>query len=156
MGRRASTTDATATRPESDVTDDVRRHLRFGWWALLCFLTLGIVLEVMHGFKIQWYLRTDNETRRLLWTLTHAHGVLLALVNIAFAVTVRNLEPGPSRWRRVASPCLMGATALLPTGFFLGGLHFFEGDAGVGIILVPIGAALLFVGVLLTGIGASR
>ncbi len=27
-----------------------RRHLRFGWWSLLVFLTLGIALESLHGF----------------------------------------------------------------------------------------------------------
>jgi hypothetical protein len=26
-----------------------RRHLRYGWWSLLFFLTLDIVLESFHG-----------------------------------------------------------------------------------------------------------
>ena len=59
----------------------VRRHLRFGWWSVLVFLTLGTALEVMHGFKVDWYLNVANETRRLMWTLAHAHGVLLGLVH---------------------------------------------------------------------------
>ena len=29
-----------------------RRHHLIGWWALLLFLTLGIALETLHGFKI--------------------------------------------------------------------------------------------------------
>ena len=64
------------------------RHVRFGWWSLLCFLTLGIVLEVFHALKVGWYLEPAFESRRLLWTLGHAHGTLLALVNIVFGVTV--------------------------------------------------------------------
>ena len=38
-----------------------RHHLRFGWWSLLVFLSLGIALETLHGFKIGWYLDVANE-----------------------------------------------------------------------------------------------
>ena len=41
------------------------RHLRFGWWSLLVFATLGLVLESLHGFKVRAYLDVSNETRRL-------------------------------------------------------------------------------------------
>ena len=57
------------------------RNLRFGWWSLLVFLCVGAVLEALHGFKIGWYVDVGNETRRLMFTLAHAHGTLLALVN---------------------------------------------------------------------------
>lgn len=138
----------------NDVSSDalVRRHLRFGWWAILCFLVLGIALEGMHGFKLGFYLDVSNETRRLMWTLAHAHGVLIGLVNLGFAATVR-LAPNPSpRWRHVASPCLRGANVLLPAGFLLGGIVVYGGDPNLAILLVPVGAALLFVGVLLTAL----
>src|SRR5882672_2928007 len=69
----------------------VRRHLKVGWWALLVFLTAGLVLEALHGFKIGAYLNVSNETRRLMWTLAHAHGALLGLVNLGFAATARIL-----------------------------------------------------------------
>ena len=40
--------------------DDQQRlivfHLRVGWWSLLIFLTLGLILEGMHGLKVGWYL----------------------------------------------------------------------------------------------------
>jgi len=71
----------------------VSRHLRFGWWSLLVFLTLGIALDAMHGFKLGWYLDTVNETRRLMFTLAHAHGTLLGLIHLGFAATLRAL-PG--------------------------------------------------------------
>ena len=124
--------------------------MRFGWWSLLCFLTLGIVLESLHGFKVGWYLDVANETRRFLWTLAHAHGVLLSLVNLAFAVTLPHLAADTVRLARLASPCLMGATLFLPGGFLLGGVVIHGGDPGLGILLVPVGALLLFVSVLLT------
>ena len=100
---------------------DATLHLRFGWWALLAFLCLGIGLEALHGFKIRFYLDVSNEARRLLWTLAHAHGVLLALVNIAFALSLRAFPDLAAQPLAIASRCLIGAAVLLPVGFFLGG-----------------------------------
>jgi hypothetical protein len=39
---------------------------------------------------------------------------------------------------------LIWAAILLPVGFFLGGIVIYDGDPGLGVWLVPIGAALLF------------
>ena len=119
------------------------RHLRFGWWTLLVFLSLGIVLEVFHGFKVGWYLDGSNETRRLMWTLGHAHGTLLALVNIAFGATVAMLPGLSARQRPWVSGCLLAATVLIPGGFILGGAVIQAGDPGVGIVLLPLGAVFL-------------
>src|SRR6266571_7488083 len=68
------------------------RNLRFGWWSLLVFLSLGGALETLHGFKIGWYLDVGNEMRRLMFTLAHAHGTLLAVVNIIAGLTARKVE----------------------------------------------------------------
>jgi hypothetical protein len=130
----------------------VRRHLRAGWWSLLVFLTAGLVLEALHGFKVGEYLNVANETRRLMWTLAHAHGTLLGLVNLAFAGTLRLLPSWPESQRHFASASLLAATGLMPAGFFLGGLFFYSGDPGMGIVLVPLGGTLLFVAVLLTAL----
>ena len=142
----------------NDPTVLTRGHLRLGWWALLIFLTLGLVLEAFHGFKVGAYLKVSNETRRLMWTLAHAHGTLLALVNIGFALTVRLLPEWAARERGIASVCLRGATLLMPAGFFLGGVFVYSGDPGLGIVLVPIGGLMLFVAVFLTacGVGSFR
>ena len=118
--------DLTPTAAEAATATYLRRHLRFGWWSLLCFLTLGIVLESLHGFKVGWYLDVANETRRFMWTLAHAHGVLLSLVNLAFAVSLPHLAADTVRLARLASPCLMGATLFLPGGFLLGGVVIVE------------------------------
>jgi len=133
---------------------DPRRHLRIGWWMLLISLSLGIVLESLHGFKVGWYLDVTNETRRLLWTLAHAHGTLLGLLHIAFAATLG--VGGLSSWRcRLTSVCLIAAGVLLPGGFFLGGFGIQGGDPGLGILLVPAGAAALLCGVLLMAIALT-
>lgn len=54
----------------------------------MLFIVLGIALETMHAFKVGSYLNAGNEIRRLMWTLAHAHGTLLALVHLAFGATV--------------------------------------------------------------------
>jgi hypothetical protein len=120
-----------------------RRHLQIGWWSLLVFATLGLVLESLHGFKVRMYLDVSNETRRLMWTLAHAHGTLLGAVNVLFGLTVRVAPSMAEARQQFVSRLLVGATILLPSGFFLGGVSFYAGDPGLGILLLPVGAALL-------------
>ncbi len=136
-------------KPASPTPSLGDRHLRFGWWALLLFLTLGIVLEGLHGFKARFYLDVTSTTRRFMWTLAHAHGTLLALINLVFAASLPRLMEGDAHKLadrlRSASAALILATVLLPGGFFLGGVIFYGGDPGLGVLLVPPGAvALLF------------
>lgn len=133
-----------AIRP-SELDRLAAQHTRFGWWALLVFLSMGIVLEFLHAFKLGIYM--DVKTRQHMWTLAHAHGTLLALVQLAFAASIPRLNAADTRWRQIASPCLHGATLTLPTGFFLGGIYLYSGDPGLGILLVPVGALLLLVAV---------
>jgi hypothetical protein len=142
---RADTT-GTAERASAS-TSLVARHVRLGWLALLVFLTLGIALEAMHGFKVAWYMNVANETRRFMWTLAHAHGTLLGLVQLGYAFTLRELELEAQPGARIDSACLNAATVLLPGGFFLGGVMVYGGDPGVGILLVPVGALLLLAAV---------
>ncbi len=144
---------AKQVEPRTEVEADVvQRHLRFGWWSMLVFLTLGIVLEVLHGFKIDWYLNVANETRRFMWTLAHAHGTLVALINIAFAATAQRSDLRKQLNGSWISPCLIGAGIALPGGFFLGGLFIYAGDPGLGILLVPVGAIMLLFAVLMVAL----
>ena len=125
------------------------RHYAWGWRTLLFFLTLGLLLEVLHGLKVDWYLSTSMATRRHMWTLAHAHGALLGLVNIAFAAYVpwRLEKQGPVHpW---TSPTLILATLLLPGGFLLAGIDIYGGDPGIGIFLAPLGGVFLLIAVYL-------
>lgn len=133
-----------------------RRHLAIGWWSLLLFLSVGFFLEILHGFKVGWYLNVGNEIRRLMLTLAHAHGTLFSLVHLAFAFTCR-AYPGPAPdWQRLASPLLSSATILLPGGFFLGGIWIYDGDPGLGIFLAPVGALVFFMAIVIVAKGVSR
>lgn len=123
---------------------------------MLVFLSLGIVLEVFHAFKVQWYLSVAYETRRLMFTLAHAHGTLLSLMHIAFGCTLLLLQP-PGSWKRT-SRCLTWSSLLIPGGFLLGGVVIFRGtgDPGIGILLLPVGAVLLLIAVYQTARGIGR
>lgn len=133
-----------------------RKHLRFGWWSLLVFLSLGVVLEAFHGFKIGYYLDVSNDARRLSFRLGHAHGTLLSLVHVAFALTLASRfapKKGPAER---ASQLLVAATLLLPGGFLLGGLFAHGGDPGAGVFLVPLGALALFFAVMAIAKNVAR
>ena len=147
--------DEASAADDREPIDLGRRHVRFGWWSLLAFLTLGGVLEALHGFKAGWYLDVPNETRRLMWTLAHAHGTLISLINIVYGLTAWTV-PGPGAGLAAASRFLLAANILLPMGFFAGGLFFHAGDPGLGILLVPVGAVALFLGVLLAARATSK
>lgn len=120
----------------------IQQHLRFGWSGLLVFAILGVALEVLHAWKVGAYLGVNHETRRLMWTLAHAHGIGLSLLQIAFAASLQLMATPPSV---LTSRLLNAATALVPLGFFLGGVNTFEADPGFGILLVPVGALALLV-----------
>ena len=132
-----------------DTRNLIHTHFKWGWIMLLVFLTLGFFLEVLHGFKAGFYLDASNETRRLLWTLAHAHGTLFSLVHLPFATYLNTRVDWPRGRLKPASRSLMGGTILLPVSFFLSGLYIYDGDPGLFIYLAPFGALLLLVAVFL-------
>ena len=136
------------------IKKNAHRNLRFGWWSLLVFLSVGGALETLHGFKIGWYVDVGNETRRLMFTLAHAHGTLLALINIAAGLTARKVDR--FELRSSVSFALIWAAILLPAGFFLGGIVTYDGDPGLGVWLVPVGAILLFYSVARIALDLSK
>ncbi|MEM6456355.1 MAG: hypothetical protein AAF772_14770 [Acidobacteriota bacterium] len=123
-----------------------RAAMRFGWAAASAFLFFGIGLELLHFVKAPFYV--DVHMRREMWTLAHAHGVLIALFTIVYAA----IAPGvvPRATARVRASWLLRIGALLvPVGFLAGGVGSAEGDPSLGIVLVPIGATLVLLAFLL-------
>jgi hypothetical protein len=117
-------------------------NVRAGLWALLLFACLGLALEAFHGFKLRFYLDVDNETRRLLWRLSHAHGALLGIVNVVYGLAARTF---PRLDDALAGRALLAALVLLPLGFLLGGASARGGDPGATIgLAVAGGVALVF------------
>jgi hypothetical protein len=127
----------------------ISRHMCIGWCTLVVSIAFGIALELMHAYKLAAYLDVGNETRRLMWTLAHAHGVGLGLINIAYAATLHAVLRASSRALGLASLLCAWATLLVPGGFALGGVVTYGGDPSVGVFLVPIGALMLWVAVVI-------
>ncbi len=116
------------------------RHLRAGCLTLFFFATLGTLLELLHALKLPWYLGVASETRRFMWTLAHAHGAGLGLLNLALAAVCPLLpRPLPAS----ASTALVAGTILVPGGFLVGGCFVHGGDPGLGASLIPPGALLV-------------
>ena len=99
-----------------------RNHLKWGWAALFFAIVGGIALESLHAFKAEMLLGVDQETTRLMWRLAHAHGALLGVVNILYALTNHH-KPLELKQGKAVSTALIMATILLPGGFLLGGDH---------------------------------
>jgi hypothetical protein len=117
-------------------------NLRAGFLALFVFASLGLLLETLHGFKLGFYLDVDQETRRMLWRLGHAHGTLLGLLNVGYALAA---NAWPKLADRLAERALVTALLLMPLGFLLGGAFAKGGDPGVSVALAAAGGvALLF------------
>ncbi len=134
-----------STEPQEDSL--ARRHVLVGFAALALFVLLGALLEGLHAFKVDAYLNVAHETRRMMLRLAHAHGTLIALVNIGFGLTVRAF---PEVGSKLAGSALFAALALVPLGFALGGVGAHGGDPGALVLLVPGGALALVVGLALT------
>ena len=110
-----------------------------GWISLAIWIVFGLLVEGLIGFRSPALL--DDSVRREMFRLAHAHGTLLNLVLIIAAICARLELIGLGE---VASLGLRVAVVLLPLGFLLGGVWHFKDDPGIAIVLVPIGALLLF------------
>jgi GNAT superfamily N-acetyltransferase len=146
--------------PKSPTPPDLgtvsRRQLRFGFYGLLAFVSLGVLLEAFHGFKLGFYLDVENEARRLSLRLAHAHGALLSLLHVVCALVTSSANAPPAAAAARSFSLLAAATVLLPGGFLLGGLFSHDGDPGLGILLVPFGAVLLFSAILVMARGVGK
>lgn len=99
--------------------DYAPRYLQIGWWSLLVFAMLGLVLESLHRFKVRLYRHVSSDIRRLMWTPAHAHGALAGAINVRFGLMLRVSPSIADARQHLASRLLIGATMLLPLGFFL-------------------------------------
>jgi len=114
------------------------RLIRQGWISLALWITFGVLLEGLIGFRTPSYL--DDGVRREMFRMAHAHGTLLNLILIGAAICAR-LDM--IRLGRMTSLGLCTAAILLPAGFLFGGLWHFKDEPGPAILLVPIGAIVL-------------
>jgi peptidoglycan/LPS O-acetylase OafA/YrhL len=116
------------------------RHLRLSLGLLAVFLAMGLWLEAMIGLRLGGW--ADDDLRREFLRLGHAHGGLLALVNLALAWALERLKT-PTAWaRRIRGAAWIGAL-LVGAGFVAGGLLHGPTDPGMPVLIVPAGALML-------------
>lgn len=140
-----------AAEPSADSI--ARRHVRAGFVAMAFFVVVGAVLEGLHAFKVPGYVDPEGEVRRLLLRLGHAHGALLAVVNVVHGLVVRAF---PEAARAIGSAAHLAALVLLPAGFLLGAWGASGGDPGAAIALAPAGALALVVALVTTARALGR
>lgn len=131
-----------------------RRARRFGWTALTAWALVGLTLEAMHGFKVSGYL--DDEVTRLLLRLAHAHGVGLAIVTLVHGTSGAPLFAERMDGGQRVGTLLRAGALLVPLGFAAGVIAHPESDPGLGILLVPVGAACLIAALAWTALRALR
>lgn len=116
------------------------RHLRLSIALAAVFLAMGLWLEAMIGLRAAGWV--DDPLRREFLRLGHAHGGLLALLNLGLGLALARLAT-PEAWARpIRVAALLGAL-LVGGGFVAGGLTHGPTDPGLPVLVVPAGALLL-------------
>jgi hypothetical protein len=133
---KSKTNAPVATKPAASVSP-ADRLLRQGWASIAVWMSLGLLLEGLIGYKIPAYL--NDPQRRELFRLGHTHGTLLGLVLIVAALVLQRRPDVP----KAALAALRIGAVLMPAGFFVAGIWHTESDPGLAIWLVPPGALLV-------------
>ena len=99
------------------------RLLRQGWVSVAVWMSVGLLLEGLLGYKIPAYL--NDPQRRELFRLAHTHGTLLGILLIVAALVLARGVTAPT----LAVPALRIGAVLMPVGFFIAGIwHKFTRD----------------------------
>ncbi|MGA9771387.1 MAG: hypothetical protein WBV94_20305 [Blastocatellia bacterium] len=132
-----------AENPQPVTTDYGDRMIFQGWLSVAIWMSVGLLLEGLLGYKIPAYL--NDPQRRELFRLAHTHGTFLGLVLVAAALCAERYE---SQIPRIARMALKTGSILMPVGFLLAGIWHPEGDPGPAIWIVPPAALMLIFGVI--------
>jgi hypothetical protein len=116
------------------------RHLRLALVVLAVFLCLGLWLEAMYGVRARGFM--EDPLRREFLRLGHAHGGLLALLNLGLAFVMHRLAT-PENWARLVRVAGLAGALLVGLGFIGGGVWHGLTDPGPLVLAVPAGALML-------------
>lgn len=126
----------TAAKPAASASH-ADRLLRQGWASIALWMSVGLLLEGLLGYKIPAYL--NDPQRRELFRLGHTHGTLLGILLVIAALVLERGAQVP----KAARTALRTGAVLMPAGFFISGIWHSESDPGLAIWLVPPGALLV-------------
>lgn len=120
--------------------------MRQAWFGLAFWIAVGLLLEGLIAFRTPVYLQDD--VRREMFRLAHAHGTLLSgllLVSLLFIKNGLISPPG------IAFLGFRLGIMLMPLGFLFGGIWHYESDPGMGVFLAPVGGFLILLGIVAIG-----
>lgn len=138
------------SNPAAEESASFSRMMFQGWVSIAIWMSAGLLLEGLLGYKIPSYL--NDAQRRELFRLAHTHGTFLGLVLIAAGLCVRRGATLP----RAARLSLSVGSALMPLGFLLAGIWHPEGDPGPAIWIVPPSALLIIFGAIASALAHSK
>ncbi len=122
-------------------------HLRASLWCLAGFLAVGMGLEAALGLRVSGFVQ--DELQRDFLRLGHAHGGLLALVNVGLGWALERLAT-PRGWAGRIRLASWSGALLVGLGFMGGGLWHGPTDPGPLVLFVPAGALLLLTSLIAT------
>jgi hypothetical protein len=128
-------------KEKSQSSDGIASMLFQGWLSLAVWMSFGLLLEGLLGYKIPAYL--NDSQRRELFQLAHTHGALLSVILVVAALCAKNFA---LEIPRLVQGALRIGAVLMPVGFLLAGISHPEGDPGIAIWLVPFAALLVIFG----------
>jgi hypothetical protein len=137
--------------PQAASANYAGRVMFQGWVSIALWMSLGLLLEGLLGYKIPAYL--NDPQRRELFRLAHTHGTFLGLVLVAAALCFRRTGRNLPRPARIA---LSVGSVLMPLGFLLAGFWHPEGDPGPAIWLVPPAALMVIFGIITIALSSYR
>jgi len=136
---------------ENSVQNNYTNLLHQGFITLAFWMTFGLLLEGLLGYKIPAYL--NDNLRRELFRLAHTHGALLSLVLIVTVICAKAEFIKPNTY---AQNALRVGSVIMPLGFLLGGIWHFESDPGYLILLAPLGGVLMIFGVISCALSVKK
>lgn len=97
----------------------------------------------------------DHPLRPRLWAAGHAHAGVILILSLIALLLVDHAELG-STWKQLVRSAVPAAAILVPAAFFLSIVRPRAERPGRIILLAPIGALSLSVGLVTLGIGLLR
>ena len=97
----------------------------------------------------------DHPLRPRLWAAGHAHAGVILILSLVSLVLVDHADLGDG-WKQLVRMAIPSAAILVPAAFFLSVVRPRAEQPGRIIVLAPLGAVVLSVGMLTLGIGLIR
>ena len=136
---------------KSDVQPWIRSSIVQAFVGIAVWMAFGLLLEGLIGYKTPLYLQ--DQVRRELFRLAHAHGTLLSLLLLGVALATDRLN---LTLPKLAQMSIRVGVVILPVGFLAAGVWHYESDPGIAIWVVPIAALLVIFGVIAVTLSALR